>query len=108
MRSQAIDGTSLRLMNSKLRTPWFLLLLYFCLLSLGTWPFALLPGCPYDVGQVLSTEGQVAAQFANGGAASSSRGQWLCYEATFDSKGGIVLLEDAPGKAVDQGVLQGW
>ena len=58
-----------------------------------------------DARQVPSTEEQVAAEFANGGAASHTRGQWLCYEAAFDSKEGIVLLEDALGKAVDQGVL---
>ena len=61
-----------------------------------------------DAGQVLSTEKQVAAQFANGGAASRSRGQWLCYETAFGSKGGIVFLEDALCKTVDEGVLQGW
>ena len=65
-----------------------------------------------EAGQVhrplLSTEEQVAAQFVNGGAASRFRGQWLCYEAAFKSKKGIVFLEDALGMAVDEGVLQGW
>ena len=105
--SQAIHGASPRLMNSEVWAPWFLLLLDFFHLSLDTWPSALLPSCVSsgDVGQVLSTEEQVAAQFANGGAASRFRGQWLCYEAAFDSKEGIVFLEEALGKAVDQGAL---
>ena len=124
-------------MSSVVFKPWFLLLPYFCYLSPGTWPFTHLPLCllmimqahtslatlaapptpsggagVLEVGQVhrplLSTEEQVAAQFANGGAASVYRGQWLCCEAAFESKEGIVFLEGALGKAVDQGVLQGW
>ena len=98
------------MINSEVCAPWFILLLYLCNLGLGTWPFALLPSCVSsgDVGQVLSTEEQFAAQLANGGAASRFCTQWLCYEAAFDSKEGIVLLEGALGKAVDQGVQQGW
>jgi len=38
---------------------------------------------------------------------SLARAQWLCYEAAFDSKEGIVFLEDALGMAVDPGALQG-
>ena len=78
------------------------------LLHLKSWHLALCsPSCVAsdDVGQVLSTEEQVASKFANGGAASRYRGQWLCYVAAFGSKGGIVLLEDALCKTVDQGVL---
>ena len=124
-------------MSSKVFTPWFLLLPYFCYLSPGTWPFTHLPVCllmimqahtslatlaapptpsggtgVLEAGQVHrtmpSTEEQVAAQFANGGAASVYRGQWLCCEAAFESKEGIMFLEGALGKAVDRGVLQGW
>ena len=124
-------------MKSKVFTPWFLLLPYFCYRSPDTWPFTHLPVCllmimqahtslatviapptpsggagVLEVGQVhrtlLSTEEQVAAQFANGDAASRFRGQWLCYEAAFESKEGIVFLEGALGMAVDPGVLQGW
>ena len=61
-----------------------------------------------EVDEVLSTEEQVVAQFADGGPAAAYRGKWLCYEAAFEAKKGIVFLEKAIGKEVDKRVLKGW
>ena len=61
-----------------------------------------------EVDEVLTTEEQVAARFASGCPAAAYRGEWLCFEAGFKAKGGIVFLEQAIGKAVDRSVLQGW
>ena len=57
---------------------------------------------------VLRTEEQVAGLFACGGPAAAYRGEWLCFEAAFKAKGGIVFLNQVIGKEVDMFVLQGW
>ena len=57
---------------------------------------------------VLRTEEEVAGQFAYGGPAAAYRGEWLCFEAAFKAKGGIVFLDQVIGKKVDKCVLQGW
>ena len=57
---------------------------------------------------VLRTEEQVAGLFACGGPAAAYRGEWLCFEAAFKAKGGIVFLDQVIGKEVDKCALQGW
>ena len=58
---QAINGESLRLINSKVLKTLFILLLYFCYLSPGTWPFALLPVCLPMIMYARTTLATVAA-----------------------------------------------
>ena len=55
---------------------------------------------------VLRTEEQVAGLFAYGGTAAAYRGEWLCFEALFKAKDGIVFLNQVIGKVVDKSVLQ--
>ena len=56
----------------------------------------------------MRTEEEVAGQFAYGGPAAAYRREWICFEATFKAKGGIVFLNQVIGKEVDKCVLQGW
>ena len=56
----------------------------------------------------LRTEEEVAGQFAYGGPAAAYRREWICFEAAFKAKGGIVFLNQVIGKEVDKCVLQGW
>ena len=52
---------------------------------------------------VLRTEEQVAGQFTCGGPAAAYRGEWLCFEALFKAKDGIVV--NLPSR---KGSRQGW